>query len=113
MSIYQSSDNRWICFDGIEKHYFDTESEARQMSREQDYITTVRSHNRAVWDGIYALKALQAEWTALDYTNNLDNGAGENAGITVAQVSSVVNTTTDALITLLGQGHGTNMARLL
>jgi hypothetical protein len=29
VSIYQSADGRWIWFDGVTKHFFNTESEAR------------------------------------------------------------------------------------
>ena len=83
------------------------------MAREHDYYTLVRQANRDVWDGINQLKALQAEWNALDYTTNLDPGAGENLGLTKAELSSVVFDTTNAMVTLLGSGHATNMAKLL
>lgn len=82
-------------------------------SRQQDYISLARQHNKAVWDGISALVALQSEWDALDYGNTLEDGAGANSGITRAEVSAVVNTTADALVALLAQGHATNMAKLL
>lgn len=83
------------------------------MSREQDFITLARQYNRQVWDGINALAALQREWNALDYGNTLDNGEGENLGVTKAMVGAVVFDTADAMVTLLGTGHATNMARLL
>lgn len=82
-------------------------------SREQDFYTLVRQHNKAIWDGIKALKALQAEWNALDYGTTLDNGEGENTGLTKTELGSVVFDTTNAMETLLGQGHATNMAKLL
>ncbi len=82
-------------------------------SREQDYITLARQHNKQVWDGINALAAMQSEWTALDYTNTLEDGVGANEGYTAAEVSAVVFTTTNALLGLLEQGHATNMAKLL
>ena len=82
-------------------------------SREQDYITLARSANRKIWDGINELKGLQAEWQALDYGNTLENGAGENEGITSAEIGSVVFATADAFETLLNAGHATNMANLL
>lgn len=81
--------------------------------REQEFITTVRAASRAVWDGILALKASQSEYTALDYGNTLDDGAGGNAGITKADVEAVVLTTTNALLAILATGHATNMAKLL
>ena len=59
------------------------------------------------------LKAAQAEWLALDYTNTLEDGTGANEGYTSEEIGAVVNTTTDALIALLAEGHGTNMSRLL
>lgn len=83
------------------------------MTRHQDFITLARQHSKSVWDGIQALVAMQAEWDALDYGNTLADGVGANDGITKAEVSAVVNTTADAFVILLGQGHGTNMARLL
>lgn len=83
------------------------------MSREQDYITAARAANKAVWDGINALVALQREWNALDYTGTLPDGEGENAGYTKAEVGAVVFDTANALVALLGTGHATNMGKLL
>lgn len=82
-------------------------------SREQDFYTLVRQHNKAIWDGIKALKALQSEWNALDYGTTLDNGEGENTGLTKTEIGAVVFDTTNAMETLLGTGHATNMAKLL
>lgn len=81
--------------------------------RQQDYITIVRQHNLAIWNGINALEALQPEWQALDYGNTLADGNGDNAGVTSAEVGAVVFATTDALRALLATGHATNMAKLL
>jgi hypothetical protein len=83
------------------------------MARKQNYITEARMHARDLWDAIYALQALQAEWNSLAYGDNLVDGEGENTGYTKLEVGSVVFDTTNALITLLGQGHGTNLAKLL
>jgi hypothetical protein len=113
MSVYQSADNTWIYFDGLVKHTGLTESEAWQMSREQDFITAARAANRKVWEGVNELKALQREWNALDYATTLDAGEGENAGISGAEVGAVVFATADALETTLNAGHATNMAKLL
>lgn len=83
------------------------------MAREQDYISEVRALNRQVWDGINGLKALQREWNALDYGTTLDNGEGDNTGISGADVGAVVFATTDAFITVLDAGSATNMSKLL
>ena len=83
------------------------------MSREQDFITEARAANRAVWDGINTLVALQREWNALDYGTTLDDGAGDNLGVTRSEVGAVVFDTAAALVTLLAAGHATNMAKLL
>lgn len=83
------------------------------MSREQDFITLARNSNKAIWDGINALVALQREWDALDYGNTLDDGEGTNSGVTRSEVGAVVFATADAFAALLAQGHATNMARLL
>ena len=78
------------------------------MSRESDFITEARQHNRALWDALNALETLQKEWNALDYGTTLDAGEGENA-----DVGAVVFGTADALRTVLNSGHATNMAKLL
>lgn len=81
--------------------------------RDQQYITQVRALNKQVWEGIHALRALQPEWTALDYGNALEAGTGENAGILPAEVGAVVFDTADAFKALLDTGHATNQAKLL
>jgi hypothetical protein len=83
------------------------------MAREADFITEVRALNKQIWDGIHGLKARQSEWNALDYSSTLDDGSGENEGITKAEVGAVLFDSTDAMVTLLGQGHATNLAKLL
>lgn len=82
-------------------------------NRKQDFITEVRNANRKIWDGINDLVALQREWTALDYGTTLPLGEGDNDGITNAQVSDVLFTSTNALVATLNSGHSTNMAKLL
>ena len=81
--------------------------------RSQDYITLARQHNKAIWDGINNLVALQREWNALDLGNTLPGGEGENAGIERAEVGAVVFDTANALVAVLNAGNATNMARLL
>jgi hypothetical protein len=82
-------------------------------SREQDFYTVVRSANKAIWDGINTLVALQREWNALDYGTTLDPGEGANEGLSKTDIGAVTFDTANALVTLLGQGHATNMAKLL
>lgn len=83
------------------------------MTRQNDYITEARVANKKIWEGINDLIALQREWVAMDYTDTLPDGTGNNEGYTRQEVSDVVNTTANALSALLDQGHGTNMANLL
>ncbi len=111
--VYQSDGGDWILSSGGVKLRFATEGEAVQAMREQEYITQARAANRAVWDGINALKALQREWAALDYGTTLDDGAGDNAGIAADDVGAVVFDTANALIVVLDAGHATNMSKLL
>jgi hypothetical protein len=81
--------------------------------RSQDYITLVRQHNKAIWDGINNLVSLQREWNALDLGSTLPNGEGENAGITPTEVGAVTFDTANAFVAVLNAGHATNMAKLL
>ena len=83
------------------------------MGRQQDYYTLARNHNKAIWDGINALVALQREWNALDYGNTLEPGAGANLGLTDTEVGAVVFDTANAMVGVLAAGHATNMAKLL
>ena len=83
------------------------------MAREQDFITLARQQNKAIWDGINALVAMQREWNALDYGNTLADGLGENADYTAAEVGAVVFDTANAFVAVLAAGHATNMAKLL
>ncbi len=82
-------------------------------NRHQDYISTVRAANKAIWDGVNTLVALQREWNALDYGNTLPVGEGENDGINKTLVGAVTFDTANALVAVLGAGHATNMAKLL
>lgn len=82
-------------------------------NRHQDYISTVRAANKAIWDGINTLIALQREWNALDYGNTLPAGEGANEGVSRGQVGSVTFDTANALVAVLAAGHATNMGHLL
>lgn len=83
------------------------------MSRQLEYINETRAHTRAIWEATLALKALQTEHNALDYGNTLEDGTGENEGITADEVGAVVFATTDAIITVFNAGNATNLAKLL
>lgn len=83
------------------------------MAREQDYISEAREANRAIWDGINKLVALQREHQAMDYGTTLPPGEGNNEGITKVEVGAVVFDTANALVAVLNAGHATNMAKLL
>lgn len=82
-------------------------------TREQEYYTEVRAANAALWNAVNALGSLKREWNALDYGNTLDEGNGPHAGLTKTELGAVVFDTTDAIVTLLADGHATNMAKLL
>jgi hypothetical protein len=81
--------------------------------REQDFITQARQHATALWYAIYALQTLQAEWNAKAYGDTLPDGVGANEGYTKTEVGAVVFDTTNAILTIFGQGHGTNVAKLI
>ena len=81
--------------------------------REQDFYTLARQQNKAIWDGINALVAMQREWNAMDFGTTLDDGEGANAGLTKTDIGAVVFDTANAMVAVLAAGHATNMARLL
>lgn len=83
------------------------------MNRQVEYINEVRAHARAIWAATLALKALQSEWNALAYGDNLTNGEGQNEGITKDEVGAVAFATTDAIIAVFNAGSATNLAKLL
>lgn len=83
-------------------------------AREQDFITLARAAARKVWEGMHELLAMQTEWNALDYGNTLDNGEGQNAGLTRTEIGAVVFDTANELkLRVIDTGHKTNLARLL
>jgi hypothetical protein len=83
------------------------------MARDNDFITEVRALDKQLWDAVHGLKQKQAEYTAKDYGNSLDDGTGANVGYNKVAIGSVVFDTTDAILALFAQGHGTNVANLL
>lgn len=86
---------------------------ATTASRQQAYITEAKAQTQRFWEAFLLLKSLQEEWTSNDYTNNLADGTGENDGYSAAEVGAVVNTTINAVDTLLVAGHKTNITALL
>ena len=83
------------------------------MGRHQDYISEARKHNKAIWDGINGLIALQREWHAQDYATTLAVGIGLNEGITKAKVGSVVFDAANDIAVVMAGGVATNMSNLL
>lgn len=81
--------------------------------RGQAYISNVRQNVRQLWEALNNLKAAQREWNALDYGTTLEDGIGGNVGLTKTEVVAAVFATPDAIVVLLNQGHGTNLAKLL
>ena len=81
--------------------------------RDQEFIQEARNGAKMVLDGINILKGLQPEWNYRDYANTLDDGTNENSGITRAEVGPAIFDSADAIITVLGNGHGTNLAKLI
>lgn len=83
------------------------------MSRQQDYITEARNAAQQLWDAILTLEAMQSEWNAQDYSNELPDGTGANDGYAAAEVGSVVFDTANAMRAVLNAGHATNVTNLL
>ncbi len=84
--------------------------------RPPQYIGEARQYARQIFNGILALRSLQAEWNALDYGNTLLDGTGTADGITADEVGAAVFATGDylyAAVTGANGGHGTNLAALL
>lgn len=79
----------------------------------ENFITNARREAQKFYDSYHSLKKMQTQWNALAYGDALPAGAGENTGITKTEVGAVVFDTVDAVTTLLGQGHATNLAKLL
>ena len=83
-------------------------------ARESDYVTLARAAVAALWQAMHDLLTMQDEWNALDYGNTLDDGTGNNAGITKSMVGAAVFDTANEIKTrILQTGHATNLAKLL
>lgn len=79
----------------------------------QAYIRDKRAGAKMILDGLNILKGGQPEWNYNDYGNTLEDGAGDNLGVTATQVGAAVFATADAIETLLESGHGSNLAALI
>lgn len=82
-------------------------------SRQQQYINEARMETRNFWNAYQKLLSMQAEWNAQDYGNTLQPGESGNSGIDKDDVGAVVFATMDAVETLMGTGHATNITNLL
>lgn len=82
-------------------------------SRANEYVTEAQASARKLFDAIYELQQLSSEWTYGDYTNTLDAQITLTERPAIGDLSAVVNTSSTAFITLLGNGHGTNITKIL
>lgn len=74
------------------------------------YITEVRLSATKLLQAIEELTALQKTWTyGMGSWLTDDDFQGENAGLTVAQITPPVGNTLDAIKAVLDAGHGTNL----
>lgn len=111
------------------------------VNRESDFVTRVRTKNRAAWKLIQNviqeqdelrtivrdLREEQSEWNAQDYGNALGPeifAVGEHEALTKEQIGAALFDSANALETLLGDfvtdlttllntGHATNMSSIL
>jgi len=79
-----------------------------------EFVTQVRTQSTNLILTLQKLHALKNKWDALDLGNTLNDSdiGGDNAGVTKAQLASVVGTSLDAFETLLSQGHETNLHQI-
>ena len=84
------------------------------MSRHQDYITLVRQATKNFWNSVNEIESLKQEWNPGDYSNTLEDGLGDNDGITKAEINAVVNTSIPAIKDFINNNfHNTNLVKLL
>jgi len=87
-----------------------------------NHITRVRQATTQLIDAINQLRALKAEWDALDLGNKIDDGKRDDSTpsfgdfegqthLTKADIAAAFNTLA-AIETLLNQGHATNLYRI-
>jgi len=94
-----------------------------------DHITRTRQATNKLIDALNELRALKAEWDALDLGNKIDDGKrdavdaegkpapnfGDFEGqphLTKAEIGAVTGTTLTAIEELLKKGHATNLHRI-
>jgi hypothetical protein len=68
------------------------------MPRSDEFAADARRYSRAIWENLRSLKALQAEWNALDYGSTLPETID---GVAREDVGAAVFATADAIDALL------------
>lgn len=85
-------------------------------ARQDEYKARARALARQVYLGIIDLHAMQSEWNHAAYGDQgggvfgLQTAEGEP---TAAQFGAAIFDSADAIVALLGSGHGTNLSALL
>lgn len=77
-------------------------------------ITQIRQAATDLVTAIERLQALKQDWIYMDLGNVLTEAdfIEQHSGLAVADIVAVGGTTLQALETLLGQGHGTNLYKI-
>jgi len=77
-------------------------------------ITQIRQAATDLVTAIERLQALKQDWIYMDLGNVLTETdfVEQHAGLTVSDIVAVGGTTLEAIETLLGQGHGTNLYKI-
>lgn len=83
------------------------------MAVDSDWISRYRGQVTAFLNALEDLLALKQQYTALDYGNTLtdEDLAGANSDLTLPDIPAAVSSV-DAIATLVGQGHNTNLYTL-
>lgn len=79
-------------------------------SRKRAFKSEVRDAAQRIWGAVQDLKGLRAEADAQNYGATLDDLDGE---VAAADILAIPYATADALNTLMGQGHATNLTNVL
>lgn len=80
-----------------------------------DFVSEARDATTKILEGYEKLISMQGEWNALDYGNAIvpnDLVGSEHEGLTAANVGAAVFDSANAITTLLGAGHATNLNRI-
>lgn len=96
-TVYRAADDRWIVFNnGVKSDYFNTESEAQNMSEKITFAEEVQKFNTEFSLLIEKLPTFQKVWSDREYLS----GAGdlaitdadlESLGITKAQLTAFIS----------------------